>query len=129
MRKLKIEKKVLLILKNGFKGKYHDQTLLNTYFNKYTGIIPPKYQARSIINYTDIVKYNKRNSGNLYDNDYFYFSWKYPTIRHYIGHNKPMDKKKVINIEDWWYFARQSKYFQKKTFNLTEIFNYKLLNH
>jgi hypothetical protein len=46
-------------------------------------------------------------------------------MRHYIGHKKPcyLDSNNII-LEDWWYFARLSKYFWQKTKNMKNIFNY-----
>ena len=72
---------------------------------------------------------NDNKSGNLYNNDYFLFSWKYPTMRHYLGKYKPGHKYFNNNniSEDWWYFARLSKYFVRKSENINEIFNYTIL--
>jgi len=48
--------------------------------------------------------------------DNLYFTWKYPVIRHYLGRHKPNKQNfSFINVDDWWYFARKSKYFTKKT--------------
>ena len=122
MRKFKLEQKVLYILNNGFENDYHDQFLLNQFFYEFIGIFPPKYHIRPWNNYTEIKQFNKE-SGDVYDNDYLYFSCKYPTIIHYVYNSKPI----YFNIsasEDWWYFARISKYFSNKTDNLTNIFNF-----
>ena len=43
MRKMKIEKKVLQIIKKRQRFRYHDLTLMNTYFSKYIGIFPIEY--------------------------------------------------------------------------------------
>ena len=122
MRKIKMEKKVLSIINKGYKSDYHDQYLINHYFSKYIGNLPPEYNTRPFKNYEDIINYNNR-SGNLYDTDYLYYSWKYPAIRHYLGHSKPTNYK-ATNIDDWWFFARKSKYFNKRTNNLSNIFNF-----
>lgn len=54
------------------------------------------------------------------------FSWKYPTMRHYCGGYKLLYLDvDDINIEDWWYFARTSKFFVKRTKTLENIFKYK----
>lgn len=122
MRKKKIEKKVLDIIKLGYKNKFHDQGLLNQFFKKYIGIIPPEYNTRPFKNYHEIIKFNK-DSGSLYNNDYIYFSWKYPSIRHYLGYSKPIYNN-TNNRDDWWYFASISKYFIKKGNNYSRIFNH-----
>lgn len=122
MRKIHIEEKVLYILSNGFQNDYHDQFLLNQFFYEIIGIFPPKYHIRPWNNYNEIKLFNKQ-SGNVYDNDYFYFSCKYPTIIHYAYNSKPIFDN-ISNSEDWWYLARTSKYFSKKTENISLIFNY-----
>ena len=53
--------------------------------------------------------FNKK-SGNIVDNDYLYFAHKYPTIRHFLGKYKP-NNPNINHIEDWWFFARKSKYY------------------
>ena len=123
MRKIKFEKKILKIINKDYKNNYHDQAIINLYFYKNVGIFPPQYHGRPYINYGEIVEYNKK-SGNIYDNDFLYFSWKYPSIKHFIAYSKPNFKNRH-NKEDWWYFARKSKYFKKKSHNLSIIFNYK----
>ena len=122
MRKNNIEKKVINIINKGFKANYHDQSLLNKYFYKYIDIYPPEFHTRTFNNYLGVKKWNYK-SGNIYDNDYLYFAWKYPTIRHYLGNSK-FKKKDFINFYDWWYFARKSKYYKKKTNNKMNIFNF-----
>ena len=122
MRKIYIEEKVLYILSNGFQNDYHDQFLLNQFFYEIIGLFPPKFHIRPWNNYKEIKLFNKQ-SGNVYDNDYFYFSCKYPTILHYAYNSKPIFDNNS-NSEDWWYLARKSKYFFKKTENLSLIFNY-----
>ena len=122
MRKVQFEKKVLYILNNSFKNDYHDQFLLNQYFYEYIGIFPPKYHIRPWNNYSEIKQFNKL-SGQVFDNDYLYFSCKYPTVLHFAYNSKPIYSN-ISNSEDWWFFARKSKYYNEKTDNLTKIFNY-----
>ena len=122
MRKINIEEKVITIISKGFKSYYHDQSLLNKYFYKYIGIYPPEFHTRTFQNYYRVKKWNYK-SGNIYDNDYLYFAWKYPTIRHYLGRSKYKNNN-FIKFYDWWYFARKSKYYKKKTTNITNIFNF-----
>ena len=122
MRDIKFEEKVLRLINKNFKNNFHDQSIINEYFYKKVGVFPPKYHGRPYINYDEIVQYNIK-SGNIYDNDYLYFSWKYPTIKHFVAYSKPNYQNKY-NKEDWWYFARKSKYFKEKSYNLSKIFNY-----
>ena len=122
MRDIHLEEKVLYILKNGFKNDYHDQFLLNQFFYEMIGVFPPKYHIRPLKNSDELKSFN-RQSGNVYDNDYLYFSYKYPTILHYAYNTKPIFSNSS-NSEDWWYFARKSKYFSKKTENISVIFNF-----
>jgi lipopolysaccharide biosynthesis glycosyltransferase len=129
MREIKMEKKILNILINKREEyNYHDQSIINKYFKLYLGDYPPENHARPYNN-NQIILFNNK-SGNLYNNDYFLFSWKYPTMRHYLGKYKPGHKYFNNNniSEDWWYFARLSKYFVRKSENINEIFNYTLLN-
>ena len=123
MREINMEKKTLNILIKREKYNYLDQDLINRYFRKYVEIFPPENHARPY-NDSESIQFNNR-TGNLYNNDYFLFSWKYPTIRHYYGGYKPsfLDINNK-NLDDWWYYARLSKYFVKKTNNLNKIFNY-----
>ena len=123
MRRLNVEQKVLNIIKKGYKNKFHDQGIINKFFHKYVGIFPPQYHSRLFFNYNEIVNYNKK-SGEVYDNDYLYFAWKYPAIRHFVAYTKPNYNNKY-NKEDWWYFARQSLYFDKKTPKLSNIFHFR----
>ena len=122
MRKIKLEKKVLYIINNGFKNDLHDQFLLNQFFYEFIGIFPPKYHVRPWNNYNEMIQFNI-NSGMLYDNDYLYFSYKYPTIIHYAYYSKPLYEN-ISQSEDWWYFARKSKYYNEKSCNLSSIFKY-----
>ena len=128
MRDIKMEKKILnIVINKREKYYFHDQSIINKYFRAYLGNFPPENHARPI-NYSQSIQFNN-NSGNLYNIDYFLFSWKYPTIRHYLGGNKPflLDINDKI-LEDWWFFARLSEYFQTKTKNLYKIFNYTILD-
>ena len=122
MRNIHIEEKVLYILNHGFQNDYHDQFLLNQFFYEIIGIFPPKYHIRPWKDFNELKSFN-RQSGNVYDNDYLYFSSKYPTILHYAYKTKPIFSNSS-NSEDWWYFARKSKYFSKKTENISNIFNF-----
>ena len=125
MREQQMEKKLLKVLKKGYKSDLHDQTLINNYYGKKLGLFPPEYNQRPFKNFQDMIIFNQM-TGKIYDNDYFYFTNKYPTIIHYLGfHNKPYNNDINNKVkEDWWFFARKSKYFFKKTNNLTEIFNF-----
>ena len=122
MRKMQIESKVIYILNNGFKNDLHDQFLLNQFFYQYIGIFEPKYHIRPWNNYNEMIQFNTY-TGFIYDNDFFYFSCKYPTILHYAYYSKPIYDN-ISYAEDWWYFARKSKYFKEKSSNLTSIFNF-----
>ena len=123
MREIKMENQTIDIINKGEKLYYHDQTLINKYFHKYVGIYPPEFHSRTFNNYMRVWRWNKI-SGNLYDNDYLYFSRKYPVIRHYLGRSKYKNNNFVKNY-DWFYFARKSKYFNEKTSNIIKIFKYK----
>ena len=120
MRKLKIEEKVLNIIQKKEKLRYHDQTLLNRNFKEYIGIFPLEYHIRNWGNFEEAKRWNKI-AGSVYDEDYFYFAQKYPYIRHFLGSQKPIKSEKN-HIEDWWYFARKSKYYKKKTTKFEDIF-------
>ena len=139
MRKIKFEKQLLTIMKNGFGyknvsneknyNKFTDlimpgQSILNLYFYKYLGELPPKYNARNRLNLNSISTIYQ-DLGGLYDKEYIYFSIKYPAIKHYYG-----EKKNLFFNEDWIYFAKKSKYFKEiyelysnKT-NVLDNFNY-----
>ena len=133
MRKMKMEKKLLKIVNNGFGNKdistekgYNNytslimpgQALLNLYFYKYIGLFPPKYNAKDISSYEKIIKKNK-DFGNLYDNDYLYFSFNIPSIKHFSG-----SKEKLFFNKFWKYYARKSKYFNIISKNISIIYNY-----
>ena len=122
MRKMKIEEQVFNIIKKKEKLRYHDQTIMNNYFKMHIGIFPIEYHIRNWGNFKEIKQWNK-HAGDVYDNDYFYFAQKYPSIRHFLGRNKPVYSDKN-HIEDWWFFARKSKYFRQKSFKFENIFNY-----
>lgn len=122
MRKNELEKKVLYILNNNFENDYHDQFLLNQFFYEFIGFFPPKYHVRPWNNYEEIKDFNIK-SGHVFDHDYLYFSCKYPTITHYAYNSKPLFNN-ISKSEDWWYFARMSKYYKQKTENLSLIFDY-----
>ena len=122
MRKMKIEEKVLNIIKKKKKFRYHDQTLMNNYFNKYIGIFPLEYHIRNWGNIKEMKAWNSI-AGSIYNFDYFYFSQKYPSIRHFLGPVKPI-KSEINHMEDWWFFARRSKYYKQKSFNSNEIFSF-----
>ena len=114
MRKMKFETKFLNIVNNGFGiNNIHtknsddqginiltaDQALLNIYFNKYIGLFPPEYNAKGI-DFNSIMKFYN-DSMNLYGIEYIYYSFKYPTIRHFPG-----SKKHISQNEDWKYVAK-----------------------
>jgi lipopolysaccharide biosynthesis glycosyltransferase len=122
MRKMRIEKKVLdILIKKRKKFSYHDQTLMNVYFAKYIGLFPIEYHIRNWGTFKECKDWNKY-TGHVYDNDIIYFAQKYPTIRHYLGPNKPIKSEKN-HIEDWWFFARKSKYYKQKTSDFDKIFS------
>jgi lipopolysaccharide biosynthesis glycosyltransferase len=84
MRETNMEKKILNItIKKREKYRFHDQTIINKYFKGYLGIFPPENHARPY-NESEIIKFNNKTS-NIYNIDYYLFSWKYPTMRHYLG--------------------------------------------
>ena len=122
MRKFKIEEKALKIIKKGKHFFYHDQTLMNDYFKNYIGIFQLEYHIRNWVTIKNILTFNKR-TGKIYDNDVFYFSSKYPSIRHFLGKSKPI-KCERGHIEDWWFFARQSKFYVSKSRDSEKIFNF-----
>lgn len=122
MRKFKIEEKAIEIIKKGKHFFYHDQTLMNDYFKNYIGIFQIEYHIRNWRSIENIKKFN-RGSGHVYDDDVFYFSSKYPSIRHFLGSSKPT-KKDIGHTEDWWYFARLSKFYVTKSHESEKIFNF-----
>ena len=125
MRKMKIEEQVVNIIKKKEKFIWWDQTLMNKYFNKHIGIFPLEYHIRNWGSIKEIREWNK-DAGSIYDNDYFYFAQKYPTIRHFLDGTKPMYSDKN-HIEDWWFFARKSKYYRQKSFKFNDIFLFRKL--
>ena len=122
MRKLQIEKKILYILNNQFQNEYHAQFLYNQYLYKLIGFFPAKYYIGLWNNNKEINIFNK-NSGNDFDNDYLFFSLKYPFIVLSAFNSKTYFGNISIS-EDWWYLARISKYYKQKTENISIIFNY-----
>ena len=122
MREIKLEKKVIRIIKKGVSLDYHDQTLLNDNFNKYLGIFPPEYGTRPWSNYKEIGIFNYK-IGNIFDQDYLYFVHKYPTIRHFFGEFKPVNPE-INHIEDWWFFARKSKYYNSNATSFDSAFSF-----
>ena len=122
MRKNKFERKVIKLVGKGIKFSYHDQTLLNDYFKQYLGTFPPEYHIRPWSNYKEMEIFNKK-IGKVFDQDYFFFSHKYPTIRHFLGAYKPRNPN-INHIEDWWFFARKSKYYNKKARIFQNAFSY-----
>ena len=116
MRRMKIEKSVITLLNNGFHDSLHDQAIINNYYKKYIGFLPPEFN--SITFSYENVKTRYERFGGLYDFDSLYFSFKYPYIIHY--HGDPQSK--TYNEEDWYYFARKSKYFQRRTYNCFFLF-------
>lgn len=118
MRKNKFEKRVRKIIKNVKFLILHDQTILNKYFRNYIGIFPPEYHTRPWSNYKEMSIFNYKTD-NIFDNDYLYFAHKYPTIRHFFGYYKPLNPN-INHIEDWWFFARKSKYYNESA----DIFQY-----
>jgi lipopolysaccharide biosynthesis glycosyltransferase len=123
MRKNHFEKKVIEITKKRKKLRYHDQTLINDYFKQFLGIFAPEYHARPWSNINEMKIFEKK-IGNVFDLDYFYFAHKYPTIRHFLGSYKPL-KPNINFIEDWWYFARKSKYYNPNATTYKNAFSYK----
>jgi hypothetical protein len=60
---------------------------MNIHFNKIIGIFPLECNVRNLEAIKEIMDWNKI-AGNIYDKDYFYFSPKYPSIRHCLSPNK-----------------------------------------
>ena len=121
MRKMEIEKKVISLLNNGFRHPvFHDQAIINLYYKKYIGFLPTEYNTFTF-SYKNVVQY-KKDSGGLYDFDSLYFSFKFPSIIHYRG----APHRKIYKKEDWYYFARKSKYFKKSSRNFSNIFEYSI---
>ena len=91
----------------------------NQYFYEIIGIFPPKYHIRPWNNFSEVKNFNYKT----FDNDYLYFASKYPTITHYVYNSKPVFTN-ISKSEDWWYFARISKYYTQKTDNISLIFRF-----
>lgn len=122
MRKIKFEKKVIDIIQKGGKFDFYDQTLLNENFKQYIGIFPPEYHTRPWSNYSEMEIFNYK-IGNIFDQDYFYFAHKYPTIRHFLGRYKA--KNRITNhVEDWWFYARKSKYYNSNASDFHFAFSF-----
>ena len=122
MRQIKFEEKVIKIISKRNKLRYHDQTLLNDYFDEYIGLFPIEFHTRPWSNYKEMKIFNSI-VGNVFDYDYYYFAHKYPTIRHYLGRYKPKNPN-INHVEDWWFFARKSKYYNNKAKNFHEAFSF-----
>ena len=117
MRKKEIEKKVLKILNSGFKHPtLHDQAVIDTFFYKYVGLFPPEYNSYLL---TKKETFTLIRTTNIYDRDILLFSLRYPTIRHYKGASKELN-------DDWFFYARKSKFFQKISMNYSYIYNFSL---
>lgn len=127
MRELNIEKKTLnILIKKGEQYDFHDQDIMNIYFKEYIGEYPPENHGKTYNDSESIIFNNE--IGNLYNNDNLLFSWRYPTMRHYNGYKPSYLDINNKFVEDWWYFARLSKYFANKTNDLNKIFNYSKLD-
>ena len=94
----------------------------NDNFKEYLGIFPPEYHARPWSNYEEMKIFLKK-IGKPFDFDYFYFAHKYPTIRHFLGRYKPINDK-INFIEDWWFFARKSKYYVENSTIFAQAFSF-----
>jgi len=122
MKKNKIEKTILEIILKDKILEHHDQTIINKYFKPYIGFFPPEYHTRPWSNYKEIEIFNYK-SGNIFDNDYLYFAHKYPAIRHFFGNYKPRNPN-INYIEDWWFFARKSKYYKNSSNRFENAFSF-----
>ena len=96
--------------------------LLDDYFKEYLGIFPPEYHTGPWSNYKEMEIFIKR-IGKVFDQDYFYFALKYPIIRHFLGGYKPRAPN-INHIEDWWFFARKSKYYNKDAKSYDSAFSF-----
>ena len=118
MRRKKIEQNVLNLLNSGFTDdNYHDQAIINKFYKKYIGFLSPEYN-RGRSSASDFYK----RIGGFYDFDSIYFYKKFASIMHYPGN----PKSKIFNDENWYYFARKSKYFRKRSNNYSNIFYFTL---
>lgn len=113
IRETNFTQKIKEIINNGFKDtKYflHDQAIINQFFFEYIGDLEFEYNSRNnLFKYSSkyyIEKEEYLNYINLINSE------KYPIIYHFTGDNKPI-KHQRKNSEDWWYYARKGKYFQK----------------
>ena len=116
---MKVENHVLTLLNNNFTDlNFHDQAIINLYYKKYIGFLSPEFNRfKTIKNYLE--NYYK-NTERFYDYDSLYFFVKFPSILHYPG---PPDSK-IYKDEDWYYFARKSKYFFHRSHNFSNIFKF-----
>ena len=115
MRKYEIEKKVLNLLNSGFTDPdYHDQAIINKFYKHDISFLSPEYN-KIISSIHEIYK----KAGGLYDFDSLYFARKFASILHYPG-----PPPKIYDDENWYYFARKSKYFRKRSQNYSKIFNF-----
>ena len=122
MRNINFEKKVIEIIKKGEILEYHDQTLLNEYFKEHIGIYPPEYHTRPWSNFREMEIFHYK-IGKVFDLDYLYFAHKYPTLRHFLGFYKPNDPN-INHIEDWWFYARKSKYYNNSADSFNTAFSF-----
>lgn len=113
MREMNFTKKIREIINNGFKDTQyflHDQAIINQFFFDYIGDLEFEYNYRDgLFNYNSKYYIGKKeylNYINLINSE------KYPYIFHFTGENKPF-KTQRKHSEDWWYYARKGKYFQK----------------
>ena len=119
MRKMKIEQNILNLLNNGFSDPvFHDQAIINLFYKKDIGFFSPEYNRFSL--YKKYINNLEKDYGGIYDFDSLYFLLKFASIIHYPG----PPNSKTFKDEDWYYFARKSKYFQKRSCNYNEIFNF-----
>ena len=122
MRECKIENKVMEIINKVKVLEYHDQSILNSYFYHFIGFYPPEYHVRPLYDYNEIKIFNNK-TGNIFDINYLYYAHKYPYIRHYLGAYKPKNHK-VNHVEDWWFFARKSKYYNDSADRFENAFSF-----
>ena len=113
MRELNFSKKIKEIINSGFtdtKYHLHDQAILNEYFYEYIGDLESDYNSRiNLFEYNSeyyITNKDYSNYLNLVNSE------KHPYIYHFTGGDKPI-KHKRKKYDDWWYYARKGKYFQK----------------
>ena len=71
-----------------------DQALINLYFYNYIRVFPPKYNAVSF-DY-NLSKNSDKNSKYLYEIEFLYFSYKFPTIKHFSGYKITFTSNEVL---------------------------------